>query len=233
MVIYQSHLTERISAKYQLITVIFAKWAATQKRGISNLILFPPPAGCENGCSRHGQCTMEEGDYKCVCIEGWAGSDCSIPLEMNCKDNKDNDGGKWILIIRNFPRNFRWDLKLAELPQRKRAIVELLNAEIMRNIIRRRKLFRIGLSEFNLNSPIDCVGEGVCRCVWRHKMIFALSYSSVRHKETKLFAVLFPWGERMLLLYLPHSYLHWNSQKATNRMSNEMPFSQRNKPLES
>lgn len=107
------------------------------------------------------------------------------------------------MIIRNFPRNFRWDLKLAELPQRKRAIAELLNAEIMRNIIRRRKLFRIGLSEFNLNSPIDCVGEGVCRCVWRHKMIFALSYSSVRHKETKLFAVLFPWGERMLLLYLP------------------------------
>ena len=37
---------------------------------------------------------MEEGEYKCVCIEGWAGSDCSIPLEMNCKDNKDNDDGE-------------------------------------------------------------------------------------------------------------------------------------------
>lgn len=59
-----------------------------------NPVFIPLVAGCENGCSRHGQCTLEEGEYKCVCIEGWAGSDCSIPLEMNCKDNKDNDDGK-------------------------------------------------------------------------------------------------------------------------------------------
>lgn len=51
-------------------------------------------AGCENGCSRHGQCTLEDGNYRCVCIEGWAGSDCSIPLEMNCHDDVDNDHGK-------------------------------------------------------------------------------------------------------------------------------------------
>lgn len=51
-------------------------------------------AGCENGCSRNGQCTLEDGEYRCVCIEGWAGSDCSIPLETNCKDNVDNDNGK-------------------------------------------------------------------------------------------------------------------------------------------
>ncbi|EDV95471.1 GH17559 [Drosophila grimshawi] len=48
--------------------------------------------GCENGCSRHGQCTLENGEYRCDCIDGWAGSDCSIALEMNCKDNIDNDG---------------------------------------------------------------------------------------------------------------------------------------------
>ncbi|CAO1418145.1 unnamed protein product [Diamesa hyperborea] len=47
--------------------------------------------GCENGCSRHGQCTLEDGDYRCDCIEGWAGIDCSIALEMNCTDNIDND----------------------------------------------------------------------------------------------------------------------------------------------
>lgn len=53
------------------------------------------PAGCENGCSRHGQCTLEDGEYKCVCIEGWAGSDCSLALEMKCDDNIDNDHGKY------------------------------------------------------------------------------------------------------------------------------------------
>lgn len=58
------------------------------------LCWFLFPAGCENGCSRHGQCTLENGEYRCDCIEGWAGTDCSIALEMNCKDNIDNDGGK-------------------------------------------------------------------------------------------------------------------------------------------
>lgn len=53
-------------------------------------------AGCENGCSRHGQCTLEDGEYKCVCIDGWSGFDCSIQLEMNCNDNIDNDNGKFI-----------------------------------------------------------------------------------------------------------------------------------------
>lgn len=51
-------------------------------------------AGCENGCSGHGQCTLEEGLYKCVCIQGWAGTDCSIPLEQECHDDVDNDHGK-------------------------------------------------------------------------------------------------------------------------------------------
>lgn len=50
-------------------------------------------AGCENGCSRHGQCTLEDGEYHCNCIEGWAGFDCSVPLEMVCDDGLDNDEG--------------------------------------------------------------------------------------------------------------------------------------------
>lgn len=58
-----------------------------------------PEAGCENGCSRHGQCTLEDGEYKCVCIEGWSGPDCSIQLEMNCNDNIDNDHGKFIALV--------------------------------------------------------------------------------------------------------------------------------------
>lgn len=70
---------------------------------LSSILILPlssssflyPTAGCENGCSRHGQCTLENGEYRCDCIEGWAGSDCSIALEMNCKDNIDNDGGKY------------------------------------------------------------------------------------------------------------------------------------------
>lgn len=57
------------------------------------------PAGCENGCSGHGQCTLEEGLYKCVCIKGWAGSDCSIPLEMECDDDVDNDHGRFFPLI--------------------------------------------------------------------------------------------------------------------------------------
>jgi hypothetical protein len=61
-------------------------------------------AGCENGCSRHGQCTLENGEYRCDCIEGWAGSDCSTPLEMNCNDGIDNDKGKHYILhyILNF-----------------------------------------------------------------------------------------------------------------------------------
>lgn len=60
----------------------------------SSIISLHSTAGCENGCSRHGQCTLDDGEYRCDCIEGWAGSDCSIPLEMNCNDNIDNDKGK-------------------------------------------------------------------------------------------------------------------------------------------
>lgn len=32
--------------------------------------------------------------YRCSCAEGWAGTDCSIALELSCNDNEDNDEGK-------------------------------------------------------------------------------------------------------------------------------------------
>lgn len=66
--------------------------------------LFYSTAGCENGCTRHGQCTLEDGEYHCKCIEGWAGSDCSIQLEMNCTDNIDNDHGMFDLFFINLKK---------------------------------------------------------------------------------------------------------------------------------
>lgn len=61
-------------------------------------------AGCPNGCSRHGQCLLEDGVYHCSCADGWAGTDCSIALELSCNDNEDNDEGnvttsKWSFIL--------------------------------------------------------------------------------------------------------------------------------------
>ena len=51
-------------------------------------------AGCENSCSRHGLCTLLDGEYSCACSTGWAGRDCSILLEMECNDEIDNDEGE-------------------------------------------------------------------------------------------------------------------------------------------
>uniref|UniRef100_A0AAG5DMN8 Teneurin-2 n=1 Tax=Anopheles atroparvus TaxID=41427 RepID=A0AAG5DMN8_ANOAO len=48
--------------------------------------------GCPSGCSQHGQCHVSgEMMWECRCYEGWDGVDCSVPLEQNCGDNKDND----------------------------------------------------------------------------------------------------------------------------------------------
>ncbi|XP_058053844.1 teneurin-m [Anopheles bellator] len=48
--------------------------------------------GCPNGCSQHGQCHVSgELMWECRCYEGWDGVDCSVALEQNCGDNKDND----------------------------------------------------------------------------------------------------------------------------------------------
>lgn len=48
-----------------------------------------------NSCSSHGQCRVGgEGLFECRCNDGWDGIDCSLPLEKDCKDGKDNDKGK-------------------------------------------------------------------------------------------------------------------------------------------
>ncbi|XP_058829657.1 teneurin-m isoform X4 [Topomyia yanbarensis] len=48
--------------------------------------------GCPSGCSQHGQCHVSgELMWECRCYEGWDGPDCSVALEQNCGDNKDND----------------------------------------------------------------------------------------------------------------------------------------------
>ena len=50
-------------------------------------------AGCDGGCSKHGQCVLEDNVYKCVCAKGWDGYDCSVSLELICDDEIDNDNG--------------------------------------------------------------------------------------------------------------------------------------------
>jgi teneurin len=53
--------------------------------------------GCPSGCSSHGQCKVNsEGDWECKCYDGWDGTDCSVALESNCNDAKDNDKGNFL-----------------------------------------------------------------------------------------------------------------------------------------
>lgn len=48
----------------------------------------------KNSCNNHGQCRVgPEGMFECRCYDGWDGIDCSLPLEKDCKDGKDNDKG--------------------------------------------------------------------------------------------------------------------------------------------
>lgn len=32
--------------------------------------------------------------WECQCSDGWFGRDCSVQLELNCNDGRDNDKGK-------------------------------------------------------------------------------------------------------------------------------------------
>ena len=52
--------------------------------------------GCPGSpvCMEHGQCRVEEGLWKCRCDKGWEGVGCETKLEANCRDGRDNDGGK-------------------------------------------------------------------------------------------------------------------------------------------
>ncbi|CAH1124665.1 unnamed protein product [Ceutorhynchus assimilis] len=48
--------------------------------------------GCPNSCSAHGQCRFNgDGMWECRCDNGWDGPDCSVLLEQNCNDGRDND----------------------------------------------------------------------------------------------------------------------------------------------
>ncbi|ODN01413.1 Teneurin-m [Orchesella cincta] len=48
--------------------------------------------GCPNSCSGHGQCKANfEGLWECKCHSGWTGAECSVMMEQNCQDAKDND----------------------------------------------------------------------------------------------------------------------------------------------
>nr|XP_015834527.1 PREDICTED: teneurin-m isoform X2 [Tribolium castaneum] len=48
--------------------------------------------GCPNSCSSHGQCRFNtDSMWECRCDNGWDGPDCSILLEQNCNDSRDND----------------------------------------------------------------------------------------------------------------------------------------------
>ncbi|XP_068907175.1 teneurin-m isoform X4 [Tenebrio molitor] len=48
--------------------------------------------GCPNSCSSHGQCRFNtDSMWECRCDNGWDGPDCSILLEQNCNDGRDND----------------------------------------------------------------------------------------------------------------------------------------------
>lgn len=66
-------------------------------------IMYLQTAGCPTACSRHGQCLLEDGVYRCSCADGWAGTDCSIALELTCVDNEDNDEGRKF-IFRNLEK---------------------------------------------------------------------------------------------------------------------------------
>ncbi|KAI1279584.1 Teneurin-m [Halotydeus destructor] len=51
---------------------------------------------CPGGCSGQGECGKVTGSdgsetWRCQCFSGWTGKDCSVPLELECNDRKDND----------------------------------------------------------------------------------------------------------------------------------------------
>ncbi|KAL3224464.1 hypothetical protein MRX96_026578 [Rhipicephalus microplus] len=47
--------------------------------------------GCPEGCHTHGQCVRDGERWRCACLAGWAGRDCSVPQETQCSDKADND----------------------------------------------------------------------------------------------------------------------------------------------
>lgn len=56
-------------------------------------------AGCPQNCHGNGRCHSEDGEYRCECSPGYSGFDCSIPLELNCSDEIDNDHGNVLSYV--------------------------------------------------------------------------------------------------------------------------------------
>ena len=50
--------------------------------------------GCPGNCRGQGSCQLEDDTWRCSCQPGWDGEDCSVRLEMNCSDTRDNDRGE-------------------------------------------------------------------------------------------------------------------------------------------
>ena len=56
--------------------------------------------GCPNNCNQNGECLQGEGGlWKCSCLPGWEGEDCSQATEQDCTDKKDNDGGEKLPLL--------------------------------------------------------------------------------------------------------------------------------------
>ena len=64
--------------------------------GLCVLYRFAVVDGCPSNCGNsRGVCLQnKEANFRCQCTPGWTGSDCSIMIELECNDDKDNDGGE-------------------------------------------------------------------------------------------------------------------------------------------
>ena len=60
----------------------------------NTLLLIHSTEGCPRGCNNRGMCVYKDTEWRCECNQDFDGVDCSIPLERDCSDKKDNDGGK-------------------------------------------------------------------------------------------------------------------------------------------
>ena len=89
---YVSIVIRKHCSNFELPYTVYRNKTPSDKYSKNKLHRFV--AGCENGCSRHGLCTLLNGEYSCDCSTGWAGRDCSIRLEMECNDEIDNDQGE-------------------------------------------------------------------------------------------------------------------------------------------
>ncbi|RWS31258.1 teneurin-m-like protein [Leptotrombidium deliense] len=47
--------------------------------------------GCPRNCNNRGECVERDNEWECECNPNWTGHDCSIALEKDCNDRKDND----------------------------------------------------------------------------------------------------------------------------------------------